>query len=73
MAQRERWIYPTWRVAAYLRPKDRAFFEAVHLSEGGAIAWSEDIELCPDALYMQLTGKSVEELMPRAKAMAADA
>ncbi len=53
--------------------KDRSFFETVHLSEAGAIAWSEDIELCPDALYMQLTGKSVEELMPRARAMTADA
>lgn len=53
--------------------KDRTIFEAVHLSEGGAIAWSEDIELCPDALYLQLTGKSVEELMPKAKAITADA
>lgn len=52
---------------------DRAFFETVHLSDAGAIAWGDDIELCPDALYMQLTGKTVEELMPGARAMTADA
>lgn len=53
--------------------KDRSFFETVHLSEAGAIAWGEDIDLCPDALYMQLTGKSVEDVMPGARAMVADA
>jgi hypothetical protein len=53
--------------------EDRAFFETVHLSEAGAIAWGEEIDLCPDAMYMQLTGKSVDELMPGARATAADA
>ena len=45
---------------------DRTCFEAVHLTEYGAIAWSEELELCPDALYMRLTGKSVGAVMPRA-------
>ena len=45
---------------------DRACFEAVHVTEYGAIAWSEELELCPDALYMRLTGKSVAAVMPRA-------
>jgi hypothetical protein len=53
--------------------EDRAFFETVHLSEAGAIAWGEEIDLCPDAMYMQLTGKSVDELKPGARATAADA
>ncbi len=44
--------------------KDRGFFETVHVSESGSIAWSDDIELCPDALYMRLTGKPIEEVMP---------
>lgn len=43
---------------------DRTYFEGVHLSEHGSIAWSDDIELCPDALYMELTGKSAQELFP---------
>ena len=43
---------------------DRRYFEDVHLGPAGAIAWGEDIELCPDALYIQVTGKPLEELMP---------
>ena len=36
---------------------DPECFRAVHVGPAGAVAWGEDIELCPDALYMQLTGK----------------
>lgn len=42
---------------------ERACFESVRVSENGGIAWSEDLELCPDALYMQLTSKSVMQVM----------
>ena len=38
--------------------KDRAFFEAVRLSESGGITWGNDIDLCPDDLYLRLTGKA---------------
>ena len=31
---------------------DRACFETVHIAPAGGIAWGEDGELCPDALYM---------------------
>ena len=41
---------------------DRVFFEKVHVSDHGSLAWSDDSELCADALYMELTGKSAEEL-----------
>jgi hypothetical protein len=44
--------------------ESRAFFEAVRVAADGGIAWGEEIELCPDALYMRLTGKSVEEIFP---------
>ena len=43
---------------------DPSCFETVHIMPTGGIAWGEDVELCPDALYMQLTGKSVAEVMP---------
>ena len=43
---------------------DPACFDSVHIGPAGGIAWGEDIELCPDALYMTLTGKSVAEVMP---------
>ena len=46
---------------------DRAFFEMVYISSYGAVAWNDDIELCPDALYMKLTGKSVYDLFPLAR------
>lgn len=42
----------------------RDCFEAVRVAADGGIAWGEEIELCPDALYMKLIGKSVEEVLP---------
>ena len=46
---------------------DRTFFETVRVADGGAIAWGDDLDICPDALYMELTGKSVAEVMPGAQ------
>ena len=37
---------------------DPGFFDRVHVAPHGAVAWSEGIELCPDALYIELTGKT---------------
>ena len=48
---------------------DWSFFEKVYISEFDSVAWSDDLELCPNALYMELTGKSVEDLMPSVKAL----
>ena len=58
-------VFAAWR--------DRAVFESVHVTEGGAIAWRDDLELCPDALYLLLTGKSVEEVMTGMRTAAVDA
>ena len=41
-----------------------ARFETVHLGPAGSIAWGDDVELCPDALYMRLTGKFAAEATP---------
>ena len=43
---------------------ERAFFEQVHLTEDGAIGWSDDLDICPDQVYFDLTGKTPEEMMP---------
>ena len=51
-----RGVFQTW--------KDVAVFEAVRLGPFGEIAWGEDLELCPDALYMRLTGKVPEQVFP---------
>jgi Protein of unknown function (DUF2442) len=44
--------------------KDEKFFARVHVEEGRQIRWSDEIELCPDAIYLKLTGKTPEDLFP---------
>ena len=39
-------------------------FEQVSIGNSGEIRWSDEIDLCPDALYMEITGKSPEEVFP---------
>lgn len=43
---------------------DRAFFDSVRINSYGEVAWGDEIDMCPDALYLQLTGKPVEEIWP---------
>jgi hypothetical protein len=45
--------------------KDYNFFKKVHIGTSGEIAWDNDIDLCPDAIYMELTGKTAQELFPK--------
>ena len=52
---------------------DMPFFQNVHISEFDSIAWSEDVELCPDSLYIKVTGKPIEELMPALKSLSTGA
>ena len=40
--------------------EDHSFFGGVHLGPCGSIAWSDDIDLCGDALYLKLTGMAPE-------------
>ena len=44
---------------------DAAFFETVYVSAHGSIAWSEDIELCPDSIYLELTGNLAQTFRNR--------
>ena len=39
-------------------------FRSVRIGEGGGIEWGDQIDLCPDALYLKITGKTPEELFP---------
>lgn len=52
---------------------DLAFFARLSITDYDAIAWGEELELCPDALYLQLTGKSLAEVMPMAASILSDA
>lgn len=36
-------------------------FAGVRLGSHGAIEWPGDLDLCPDAMYLRLTGKRPEE------------
>lgn len=45
--------------------EDHSFFAGVHLGPAGSIAWSDDIDMCGDALYLEITGMTPEDLFPR--------
>lgn len=40
---------------------DEAFFRTVHIGQFGQISWSEDIEICPDAAYREITRSAAKE------------
>ena len=52
---------------------DPAFFAAVKLGPHGEIVWGDTIDLCPDATYMRLTGKSPDQVFPNWKQAEVDA
>ncbi len=42
--------------------KELDFFNKVHINkETNAIAWDENIELCPDSLYLKIKGLTFEQ------------
>ena len=43
---------------------DRDFFESVRVDGYRSIRWGEDIDICSDAIYMDITGKTVDEVLP---------
>lgn len=48
--------------------EDENLFNQVHLGDSRQIRWTDELELCPDALYLRLTGKTPEELFPQLSA-----
>ncbi|MFP4070132.1 MAG: DUF2442 domain-containing protein [Verrucomicrobiota bacterium] len=56
--------------AAWTEP---GVFDQVRLTEAGHPEWPGGIDLCPDALYLQLTGKRPEEVFPSLKHLSAHA
>jgi hypothetical protein len=43
---------------------DPAVFQQVYIGAAGQVAWSDEIELCPDAIYLEISGKLPEEVFP---------
>jgi hypothetical protein len=50
--------------------KDAGVFEAVTVGKHGELHWTDDLELCADALYLQITGRSAGDLFPNLRAPA---
>lgn len=48
-------------------------FEDVFIGPGGAIAWSDEVEICQDSLYLQLTNQRPEDVLPGLAPFAASA
>jgi hypothetical protein len=44
--------------------RDQATFAQVQVGPSGQVRWSQELELCPDALYLRLTGKSPGQVFP---------
>ncbi len=43
---------------------DPSVFEAVTVGPHGEVRWTDTIELCGDAMYLQITDKPPEDLFP---------
>lgn len=44
------------KAPVFARWKDEDFFRSLKVEGGRHAYWSEDLDLCPDALYIQLSG-----------------
>jgi Protein of unknown function (DUF2442) len=44
--------------------EDPTAYNAVRVTQEGALEWPGEIDLCPDALYLQMTGKTPQEVFP---------
>jgi hypothetical protein len=43
---------------------DPLAFERVRIGSSGELVWDDQIDLCPDALYLKVTGKKPEDIFP---------
>jgi hypothetical protein len=44
--------------------QDRRAFENVRIGPSGELVWGDQVDLCPDSLYLKATGKKPEDLFP---------
>lgn len=51
-----RGIFAPWR--------DHRTFEQVQVGSSGKLVWGDQIDLCPDSLYLKVTGKKPEDIFP---------
>lgn len=51
-----RGVFSTWETPGV--------FERVAVTTEGAVEWPGEIDMCPDALYLRMTGKKPADLFP---------
>ncbi len=49
-------VFALWR--------DPHVFEEVRIGSLGELVWEDKIDLCPDSLYLKVTGKKPEDVFP---------
>jgi hypothetical protein len=54
-----RGVFKTW--------EQPGIFERVKVTTDGAVEWPGELDMCPDALYLRMTGKKPEDLFPSLK------
>ena len=47
--------------------EDYQAFSQVKIGPTGELAWGDELDLCPDALYLKVTGRQPEDLFPSLK------
>ncbi|MBT3605532.1 MAG: DUF2442 domain-containing protein [Candidatus Latescibacteria bacterium] len=47
--------------------KDMDVFQDFRIENGRSLAWSNEVDLCADALYLEITGKTPEEIFSKLK------
>ena len=47
---------------------DPVVFEQVRIGSSGELVWGDQVDLCPDALYLKVTGKKPEDIFPSLRA-----
>jgi hypothetical protein len=52
---------------------DPAVFARVKIGSSGELVWGDEIDLCPDALYLRVTGQKPEDVFPALRDEAARA
>jgi len=50
---------------------DYKAFQDVKIGSSGELLWSDQVDLCPDSLYLQMTHQEPEALFPNLKLKAA--
>ena len=52
---------------------DAEAFRRLSIGTGGEVCWSHEVDLCADALYLEITGQRPDEVFPSLRKVSVDA